>query len=55
MMHVFQFYYHDNLIYRLLDIVLQQLVLQAKMDVCTDRQEPVVSIDMNRVLSRYFV
>ncbi|CAG9539262.1 unnamed protein product [Cercopithifilaria johnstoni] len=39
-------------IWRLLDIVLQQLVLQAKMDVCTDMQQPIVSIDMNKVLSR---
>ncbi|KAL3986342.1 hypothetical protein ACH3XW_42360 [Acanthocheilonema viteae] len=39
-------------IWRLLDIALQQLVLQAKMDVCPDVQEPVVNIDMNKVLSR---
>uniref|UniRef100_A0A158Q7R3 FH2 domain-containing protein n=1 Tax=Elaeophora elaphi TaxID=1147741 RepID=A0A158Q7R3_9BILA len=39
-------------IWRLLDIVLQQLVLQAKMNVCTDIQEPVISVDMNKILSR---
>ncbi|EJD74101.1 CBR-FHOD-2 protein [Loa loa] len=44
---------HKNInIWRLLDIVLQQLVLHVKMDVCTDIQEPIVSIDMNNVLSR---
>uniref|UniRef100_A0AAF5RV93 FH2 domain-containing protein n=3 Tax=Wuchereria bancrofti TaxID=6293 RepID=A0AAF5RV93_WUCBA len=39
-------------IWRLLDIVLQQLVLQAKMEVCTDLQGPVISIDINKALSR---
>uniref|UniRef100_A0A915Q4P3 Formin-like protein n=1 Tax=Setaria digitata TaxID=48799 RepID=A0A915Q4P3_9BILA len=39
-------------LWRLLDIVLQQLVLQVKIDSCTDAQEPIVSIDMNKVLSR---